>query len=157
MNIRRKMAGFTLIELIVVLVIASMFFFVGAPAVGRLFDTIQFRDTVRELSSAAKNARREALVSGVPVNFFIDTESNQYLVTRDFRPPSEAAFFRLKGTVNLSVTYAAEVSPEPGLAAIRFYPSGGSSGGDISIVRPSGGGMLLTVGWLLGDVTAHSL
>jgi hypothetical protein len=52
--------------------------------------------------------------------------------------------------------YAAEVSPKPGLAAIRFYPAGGSSGGEISVTRPTGAGVNLTVDWLLGDVAQEA-
>jgi general secretion pathway protein H len=45
------------------------------------------------------------------------------------------------------------VSPEAGAAAIRFYPFGGSTGGDIEIAGPGGAGTLVQVGWLMGDVT----
>ena len=57
----------------------------------------------------------------------------------------------------LDVTYAEEVSPAPGLAAIRFFPAGGSTGGEILIRRPSGAGARLSVDWLLGDVTQEAL
>jgi len=45
------------------------------------------------------------------------------------------------------------VSPGGNLAAIRFYPAGGSSGGEIVVQRPSGAGTRLTVDWLLGHVS----
>ena len=55
------------------------------------------------------------------------------------------------------MVYAAEVAPEPGLATIRFYPAGGSSGGDITVTRTSGVGTRLVVDWLLGDVVTEAL
>ena len=48
----------------------------------------------------------------------------------------------LPDVVSLTVTSAAEVSPEAGAAAIRFYPFGGSTGGDIEIAGPGGAGTL---------------
>ena len=68
-----------------------------------------------------------------------------------------SAFSALPEALDITVIYAAEVSPKPGLAAIRFYPAGGSSGGEITVVRPSGGGVHLTIDWLLGDVTQATL
>jgi len=36
---------------------------------------------------------------------------------------------------------------------VRFYPEGGSSGGDIDIARPDGSGVKISVDWLVGRVT----
>ena len=63
----------------------------------------------------------------------------------------------LPGSISLAVTSAAEVSPGSDAAAIRFYPFGGSTGGDIEIGGPGGGGTLVQVGWLMGDVTQTAM
>ena len=59
----------------------------------------------------------------------------------------------LPPSISLVVTSAADVSPAQGIAAIRFYPFGGSTGGDIEIAGLGGAGTLVQVGWLMGDVT----
>ena len=56
-------AGFSLLELIVVLIVISLFFAVGAPAASRLFDTMQYRESLGVLTSAAKKARTVSTVS----------------------------------------------------------------------------------------------
>lgn len=150
-------SGFTLLELVVVLVITGMLFALGGPSVRSLYDSMQYREAVRELVSAAKNGRRDAFVRGEPVDLLINTDNNRYALTVNATDIAEDQFAELPASLNITVVYAAEVSPRPGLAAIRFYPAGGSSGGEISVARPSGAGVHLTIDWLLGDVVQESL
>jgi general secretion pathway protein H len=63
----------------------------------------------------------------------------------------------LAENLRIEVTFAQEISPGNGLAAIRFYPEGGASGGEVVIQRPSGAGTKLTIDWLIGDVRRESL
>lgn len=153
----RYRAGFSLIELIVVLAVIGLFFAVGAPSASRLFDTMQYRESLGVLVSAAKKARRQAMTSGKPVDLLVDTDANAYYVTDKGVAPVLEQFTTLDGEIALTVIYAAEVALEPGLATIRFYPSGGSSGGDITVTRASGAGTRLVVDWLLGDVVTETL
>ena len=152
-NTRSASGGFTLLELVVVLLIAGLLFALGAPRVGKLYDSMQYREAVRELVSAAKNARRDAFASGQPMDLLIDTSGNRYVLTHQSQEVDLEEFQPLSATLDISVVYAVEVSPRPGLAAIRFYPAGGSSGGEIKVIRPSGAGVKLTIDWLLGAVT----
>lgn len=152
-----RCAGFSLLEITVVLVLIGLLFGVGAPAASRLFDTMQYRESLGVLASAAKKARRQALVSGQPMDLLIDTKGNAYHLSSGTVVPDMAEFSELNGDLELSVVYAAEVALAPGLPTIRFYPSGGSSGGDIIVTRSSGAGTRLTIDWLLGDVTIAAL
>ena len=145
--------GFTLLELVVVLVIAGLLFSLSGPSVRSLYSTMEYREAVREIVSAAKNARRDAFAKGEPMDLLIDTDSNRFALTADSVSVRADQFVPLPEALNITVVYAAEVSPKPGLAAIRFYPGGGSSGGEISVARPTGAGVHLTIDWLLGDVT----
>lgn len=152
-----RAAGFTLLELVVVLVIAGLLFSLGGPSVGALYDTMQYREAVREIVSAAKNGRRDAFASGQPLDLLIDTDRNLFALTNQAHSVDKLKFQTLPESLDIRVVYAAEVSPQSGLAAIRFYPAGGSSGGEITMARPNGGGVHLTIDWLLGDVKQESL
>lgn len=154
---RSTAGGFTLLELTVVLVIAGLLFALGGPSVRSLYDTMQYREAVRELVSAAKNGRRDAFAGGEPVDLLINTDNNRFALTANATDLADDQFAELPETLDITVVYAAEVSPKPGLAAIRFYPAGGSSGGEITVVRPNGAGVHLTIDWLLGDVTQEAL
>jgi general secretion pathway protein H len=90
------------------------------------------------------------------MDLLIDADRNRYALSADSPSVSAEQFASLPEALEITVVYAAEVSPKPGLAAIRFYPAGGSSGGEISVTRPTGAGVNLTVDWLLGDVTQEA-
>ena len=75
--------GFTLLELIVVLAIASLLFSLGGPSIRTLSATMEYRDAVRQIVSAAKNARRDAFAQGVPMDLLIDADRNRYALSAD--------------------------------------------------------------------------
>lgn len=154
---RSAASGFTLLELVVVLVVAGLLFAVGGPSVRALYETMEYREAVREIVSAAKNARRDAFARGEPVDLLINTDKNRFALTANGTGISEDQFTDLPTSLDITVVYAAEVSPKVGLAAIRFYPAGGSSGGEITVVRPTGAGVHLTIDWLLGNVSQEAL
>ena len=149
--------GFTLLELVVVLAIAGLFFALSGPSVRGMYDSMQYRDAVRGLYSAAKNAQRDSLASGRPVDLVINVRAKTYWISNGAGRTQSDAAPALSKELSLDVTYAEEVSPAPGLAAIRFFPAGGSTGGEILIRRPTGAGARLSVDWLLGDVRQEAL
>ncbi len=59
---------------------------------------------------------------------------------------------RLPATFNIAVHTARELNRNRE-GIIRFYPEGGSSGGDIDIAQPNGTGVKISVDWLAGRVT----
>ena len=55
----------------------------------------------------------------------------------------------------LAVTTAGEVN-RGGIGVIRFYPEGGSSGGDVAIETPGGRGVTISVDWLMGGISQRA-
>jgi general secretion pathway protein H len=152
-----RVRGFTLLELMVVLVIVSLLAVAIGGSAGTFFSTMEYRDTVRELSSAAKKARLQARSQGKPIDLVVDPTLNRFALTD--RPESlEAKDYQpLAAELSIGLVFAAEISPGANVGAIRFYPEGGSSGGEISIQRPSGAGTRLVVDWLIGDIQQEPL
>lgn len=136
--------GFTFVELMVVLVIAGLLLAVVAPASMRFYRGVEQRQAVRDVVGAMTAARFRAVNSG----HFEDVAINP--ATKILR--SGGRDLQLPAALEISVRTAQEVNREQE-GVIRFYPEGGSSGGDIRIQRPGGATATVTVDWLMGGAT----
>ena len=144
--------GFTLIELTVVLVIAGLLFAIAVPNLSKWSDSRDYREAVRQIVSAANNARALATRSNKPVDLVFEPEQKKMAVVAAGVALDEGKIIRFPESLTLSVTSAAALSSSNGASVIRFYPAGGASGGDIELIRQSGVGTLIQIGWLLADV-----
>lgn len=142
--------GFTLVEIMVALTIAAALVAVVPAALGRAFETMQYRSTVRNMLADMKGARLEAARSGRPATFTVD------LATRRFGVGDKLDTSLPESLSVRAVVAQTEIGPD-GRAAIRFYPEGGATGGSIELERPSGAGVRLRVDWLLGHVIQEAL
>lgn len=146
----RRAAGFTLIELIVALSIAVLALGTAPIALGRMYDTMQYRATVRDMLAELKASRLQAVRSGQATVFTVDLDGHR------FGAGSEPAR-RIPPKLKVRAIVAdAEVDAE-GRAGIRFYPDGSATGGSIVLERAGGGGVRLRVDWLLGRVSQEVL
>jgi general secretion pathway protein H len=149
-RLRRAVEGFTLVELLVVFAIAGLLTVVVPIAFDSLRQGAQYRQTVRSMVTDMKAARNRAVQQGVEVRFKVDLAQSAFGIDGGVMhdvPPS----LQIKATVASIEMDAGEV------AAIRFLPSGGATGGSIDVMRPSGSGVRLNVDWLSGRVAQQPL
>lgn len=138
--------GFTLLELVVVFALAGLLIALSVPMGMRLYDTMSYRDAVRQVQTSLNSARYRAVTSGQSVDFMLDLSDRTFGL-------GEPEGKTLSNKLSLDVIYAQDLSDRDDLAVIRFYPDGSASGGSITLLRPSGVGVRLRVDWLLGRVT----
>lgn len=143
---RRRAAGFTLLELIVALAIAGLLLGVVPTAVDRVHKSIEYRATVRALLSGLRHARERSAAEGRPVRFMVDVNKRQFGEEGRRSQPFPADY-------RVAAELAATEQSAPGVGAIRFFPDGGSTGGSLTVVRPTGQGVRLRVDWLFGRIT----
>ena len=151
------MRGFTLIELMVVLAVIALAVTFAVPNLAALSDGAQYRKAIRDVVSAAHQARCKAMHHNASVDLLFEPSRHRYALRHEDQKVGDVEFFELPESLQLSVTAAAQLSPTEGISVIRFYPQGGSSGGDIELVRETGAGTLLQVSWLLADVRQRSI
>ena len=149
----RRATGFTLIELVVALGVAALLAGVATPMAVRMYDSMQYREALRGLSTAASGARYRAITSGRAFDLMVEADASRYTVV-----PAQTAFD--KGKINniaadlrVQMVSARQLSSQAGVGVIRFYPDGSSTGGSITLWRTNGDGLRLRVDWLLGRIT----
>jgi general secretion pathway protein H len=137
-------AGFTLIELLAAMTIVGILLAVSIPSTVKFYQSMQYRQAVRDVITVLASARYSAVNSGRAQDVVINP------ITNELRFNKERIV--LPEELNLVVTTAREVNREDE-GVIRFYPEGGSSGGGVDIERPGADGVRISVDWLVGKVS----
>ena len=137
-------AGFTLVEIMAAMVIAAMLLVAAVPASVRFYESIQYRQAVRDVVSLLGSARYLAINTGSAQDVIIDPRSGELQLNNERRQLPEG--------VNLVVRTAEEINRDD-KGVIRFYPEGGSSGGDLDLERPGADATRVSVDWLMGGVS----
>lgn len=141
-----RSAGFTLIELIVVLAIGVTIYalLLGGPFRGA--SAADLKAAARTLASGLRQAQTLAMTNRRDAVLTLDVESRQFVV------PGVSEARRLPDNIDLKL-YAAqsEVTSERS-GSIRFYPDGSSTGGRITVAAGERQ-YLVDVDWLTGRVT----
>ena len=139
----RTAAGFTLIEMLVVLVILGLtvaLIVSRGPARSTGFD---LRATAGDIAQQLRLARSEAIATDRITRFTLDPAERRYETNGNVGPllPPELA---------LTMTTVTGGTPRP-LAAITFAPDGSSSGGRVVLVAGANT-VAVVVDWLTGRV-----
>lgn len=140
-------AGFTLLELLVALVIASLLFVFVLPAGSRQREHTELANAARAVAAALRTTRNQAINAGAAAVFTVDVAHARYR-------PAGAAVQGLPPGVQLALVTARTETHGPALGDIRFFPDGSSTGGGVTLRRGNDRVEVL-VNWLTGGVVIH--
>ena len=147
---RRRAAGFTLVELLVVFALLALIVGLVPIAFNRLNESAQYRDTVRAVLTDLRAARQSAQSQGVETRFDVDLKARTFGVEGGAR-------HQVPEPLTFGAVMAADEAGADGQLAIRFLPRGGASGGSVDLIRPSGSGVRLRVDWFSGRVEQEAI
>ena len=125
--INRDPNGFTLLELILVLVMMGLIAGLTLPFVVSTLDRIKLQSEVRQISSAIQFTRSEAISRKTLFIFNVDFDKNQYWLAT----PKQEEVTQSKPideTVQIMDYQRADETLTEGIFMILFYPRGNSSG-----------------------------
>jgi general secretion pathway protein H len=138
--------GFTLVEIILVLVIgvAAYLLILGVPLRGA--SSADLKAAARTLAAGLRQAQTIAMATRRDTALTLDLDSREFTVTGD------ATIRQVSQQIDLKLyTAQSEVTSEK-RGAIRFYPDGSSTGGRITVASGERK-YLVDVDWLTGRVS----
>jgi general secretion pathway protein H len=139
-------AGFTLVEMLVVLAILALAMAVVPSFLARGQGKAELTATAREVAAALRETRSLALREGHSEAFVIDD------VASAFRVGAEGVAHRLPTGLRLSVVPVSDPQNPATVSSIRFFSDGSSTGGRLELLqgnRRTG----VAVDWLTGRVS----
>lgn len=146
----RAQAGFTLLELIAVLAILSLAAAAVMQSSGRGFGTTQYRAFLVRTTALLAEGRADAM-SGMTESVFMVDVRNRRMGYSGRGPAIE-----LPKEVELRAILAKGETRAGGAGGIRFYPTGGSSGGTLRFGY-RGMNYEIRVNWLTGHASTHRI
>lgn len=145
---QRRTAGFTLLELLVVLVLMALMTGLAIPLISAGTPGAQIKAASRELLVGLRQAREQAIVSRQPAAMSVNVDERRFQITGQTRA------FQLPGKLQIGL-FVADAEDNGKLGSFIFYPDGSSTGGRIT-VSLDGQTNRIDVDWLTGVASQHN-
>ncbi len=167
-----KNKGFSLIEVMVVLILISLSMFLATPLLSGFSKTAELKGATKKISAILRYSRSEAVNRGKVYQVLFDSDLRQVNVqpieekeedeeakdgtkdgTKDEAKdePKQKTYTLPKG-VDIKEVKANSPQYPSDYAVIEFYPNGGSNGGTIRLDSPDRKGYRIKVHFLTGIV-----
>lgn len=128
--LQEKPNGFTLLELVIVLVLMGLIAGLTLPFVVSTLDRIKLQSEVRQISSAIQFTRSEAISRKTLFIFNVDIDNNNYWLSIP-KQEEVTQSKRIDETVQIVDYQRTDETLTEGAIKIYFYPRGNSSGGTL--------------------------
>lgn len=134
-----------MVELLVVLVIASLVLAMVGTSISRNISGAEMRNAARKVAASLRYTRTQAILTKSEQVFLVDTENLTYQAGEK---KAESLPEGMKVELN---TARSELTSET-VGGIRFYPDGGSTGGNVRL-EANGRIYRVNVAWLTGEAS----
>ena len=141
----REQRGFTLLEILVVLVIGVLLVALVPPLLSGLGDATELRGAARQLAAGLRNARNDAITHQREAVLTLDLEQHRFGVT------GNPQVIHLPDGLALQIHTAQSELINSAMGNIRFFPDGSSTGGHITVSGPKLA-YQVNVDWLTGAI-----
>ena len=142
---QRLEAGFSLIELMVVMVLVAGLFGLIGGSLSRSVGAAELRNEVREVIAGMRHTRGQAIVTRSEQLFRVDADALTWQAAG--RDPQ-----RMPEGLDITLTTARSELTGENAGGIRFYPDGSSTGGSV-LLSVGEREWHVTVGWLTGEIS----
>lgn len=143
-----RQRGFTLLELTVVLFVVVLGFAVIGLNLSSGNDATEIKAAARDIVSALRFARGQALMTHQETTLALDLDGNNYTVSgRD-------KVYQIPEAIDVTVV-TAQTELTDGGANIRFFADGSSTGGRITLEKGAAA-WKIDINWLTGQIELES-
>jgi general secretion pathway protein H len=142
---RSARAGFTLIEMLVVLALMALIAGIAIPILGPGVSTAELKSSARKVAAGLRMAREDAVATRTDTRLVLDLEHRTFQIERDTH------VYALPRGLELKLFTAQNDIISESVGAIRFYPDGGSTGGRVTLAAGERK-FEVDVDWLTGRV-----
>ena len=137
--------GFTLLELLIVLFIVVLGFSVVGVNLSSGNDATALKVASRDIVSALRFARGEALVSHQEMTVNFDLTENTYTVSRRDK------VYSIPRSIGVTLVTASKELKGEGKGGVRFFADGSSTGGRVTL-KKNQTVWQIDINWLTGQV-----
>ena len=140
--------GFTLVELLIVLVIMSLLLSLVPPLLSNVMPSVTIKATANDLYHDLKYVRNMAVLNGRQSSIVIDTVNNSY----SSESKDNGKIINLPSDIKITVENAQLQQLTEENQTISFFADGSSSGG-VVLLNTDDQIFTITVDWLTGKVS----
>lgn len=141
----RADSGFSLIELMVVMVLVVGLFGLVGTSISRSVGGAELRNEVREVIAGLRHTRGQAIIKRKEMVFLADADKLTWQAAGQERQ-------QLPEGLDITLTTARSEMTGENAGGIRFFPDGSSTGGSV-LLSVDERKWYVTVGWLTGEIS----
>ena len=163
----RNSQGFTLFELLIVLLIISVISAFVGPRLGGSISNMELKTAAKRIAASLRYVRSQATWEGTTYLAVFDFSGNRVLffpvkarsdeinedaATDENKTTGVSKTYDLPKTIQLEKAVSDSGEFDSGLFKISFFPEGGSSGGEITLINDRERRYSIKVDFILGTV-----
>ena len=129
--------GFTLLELIIVVLVISLTLAVTYPSLSRGATSIRLRSTARDILNTFRTAREKSVTEQAGMRVLVDREKQELVLSDDLG--DGARRYRLPDDVRIHSIASGGIEITEGPLVVRFLPNGSSQNAEVLLESKTGG------------------
>lgn len=130
--IRARQKGFTLLELMIVLALVAGIAAIALPVTMGVLDRVHRQSAIREVTTALRFARSQAVTVKTAFAFQADLSENRFWL-ENLKTEQTSKVRSLAREIAFQEFFDGEDRFEDGIISIIFYPQGNTSGGSLTL------------------------